>query len=51
MFEQLEPRNICHKDTKDFILLFVLGVFVPLWRKEKSFAIKCTKFTTKRLTF
>jgi len=38
------PRR--HKDTKDFILLFILSVLVPLWRKEKSFA---TKFTVKKL--
>jgi 4-carboxymuconolactone decarboxylase len=24
-----------HKDTKDFILLFFLGVLVPLWREKK----------------
>ena len=34
------PRR--HKDTKDFILLFILSVLVPLWRKEKSFATKCS---------
>jgi len=41
----LPPR---HKDTKDFILLFVLSVLVPLWREEKSFATKSTKFTIKK---
>ena len=30
-------------------MLFVLSVLVPLWRKEKSFATKSTKFTIKKL--
>jgi hypothetical protein len=42
----LPPR---HKDTKDFILLFVLSVLVSLWQEEKSFATKSTKFTIKKL--
>jgi hypothetical protein len=28
----LPPR---HRDTKDFILLFLLSILVPLWREEK----------------
>jgi hypothetical protein len=52
----LPPR---HKDTKDFILLFFPSGAEPLWggalvswclwREEKSFATKNTKFTTKGL--
>jgi hypothetical protein len=45
MFEQLKPGNIRHtcppsirrEGTKDFILLFVLRLLLPLWLKEKVF--------------
>jgi hypothetical protein len=36
----LPPR---HKDPKDFILSFFLGVLVPLWRKEVSLVTKSAK--------
>ena len=32
-------------------MLFFLSVLVPLWREEKSFATKSTKFTTKELLY
>jgi len=32
-----------HKDPKIFILLFFVGVLVPLWRKEESLVTKSAK--------
>ena len=38
---QARTKNICHQGTKTRrILLLFLSVLVPLWREEKSFAIR-----------
>jgi hypothetical protein len=44
-----EPKIFATKSQghKDFYFLFFFSVLGPLWREEKSFSIKSTKFTTK----
>jgi len=46
-----EPKNICHQGTKTRRILFCYSFLVSwcVWRKEKSFATKSTKFTIKKL--
>jgi hypothetical protein len=49
--DEPEPKIFATKSQRHegFYFLFFLSVLGPLWREEKSFAIKSTKFTTKEL--